>query len=136
MNDSLGKLLISVPIAVRWGDMDAFNHVNNSVYATYLEEARLRWFNTIQGPWANEQMGPVVASMRIEYRQPIEWPNEVQLDLYCDRAGRSSVSIPFRIVKAHQPDRLYAEGSTILVWIDRLSGKSIELPQYVRAAAV
>lgn len=129
------KTLTTIDLGVRWGDMDAFNHVNNSVYATYLEEVRLRWFASIPGPWVNDEMGPVVASMRIEFRQPIEWPEQIEISLYCDRVGRSSLSLPFRMVSRGRPEVLYAEGSTVLVWIDRKSGKSIELPSHVRAAA-
>lgn len=126
--------LITVPLSVRWGDMDAFNHVNNSVYATYLEEVRLRWFATLNGPWVSPDMGPVVASMRIEFRQPIEWPEELIVELFCDRVGRSSLSLPFRMVSAKDSSRLYAEGSTVLVWIDRQTGKSVALPDFVLSA--
>ncbi|MBK8284332.1 MAG: acyl-CoA thioesterase [Ahniella sp.] len=126
--------LITVTIPVRWGDMDAFNHVNNSVYATYLEELRLRWFATIPGPWVNEDMGPVVASMRIEYRQTIEWPEELSVTMACERAGRSSLTLAFWIRSSTESSRLYAEGSTVLVWIDRRTGKSMELPVHVREA--
>lgn len=126
--------LITVPLSVRWGDMDAFNHVNNSVYATYLEEVRLRWFATLNGPWVSPDMGPVVASMRIEFRQPIEWPEELIVELLCDRVGRSSLSLPFRMVSAKDSGRLYAEGSTVLVWIDRQTGKSVALPDFVLSA--
>lgn len=126
--------LITVPLSVRWGDMDAFNHVNNSVYATYLEEVRLRWFASIQGPWADAGMGPVVASMRIEFRRPIEWPEELSVSMSCERVGRSSLTLPFVMHSAADVSVLYAEGSTVLVWIDRTSGKSIDLPEHVRAA--
>lgn len=126
--------LLTVPLSVRWGDMDAFNHVNNSVYATYLEEVRLRWFATLNGPWVSPEMGPVVASMRIEFRQPIEWPEELVVELLCDRVGRSSLSLPFRMVSATDASRLYAEGSTVLVWIDRKTGKSVPLPDFVQSA--
>jgi len=126
--------LITVPLSVRWGDMDAFNHVNNSVYATYLEEVRLRWFAGINGPWVSAEMGPVVASLRIEFRQPIEWPEELAVSMSCERIGRSSLTLPFVMTRATDTSRVYAEGSTVLVWIDRRSGKSIDLPPHVRAA--
>ena len=126
--------LFRMPVTVRWGDMDAFNHVNNSVYATYLEEVRLRWFASIQGPWVDASMGPVVASMRIEFRRPIEWPEELSVSMSCERVGRSSLTLPFAMHSATDPSVLYAEGSTVLVWIDRGSGKSIDLPEHVRAA--
>ena len=43
------RVLIRVPLAVRWRDLDAFNHVNNSKYLSYLEEARLQWMLTMPG---------------------------------------------------------------------------------------
>lgn len=128
--------LITVPLSVRWGDMDAFNHVNNSVYATYLEEVRLRWFAALQGPWVDATMGPVVASMRIEFRRPIEWPEELSVSMHCERVGRSSLTLPFSMHSAEDASVLYAEGSTVLVWIDRTTGRSIDLPAHVRAACV
>jgi acyl-CoA thioester hydrolase len=71
---SEGKQLIRGPVTVRWGDMDAFVHVNNATYATYVEEARLRWFQTIEGEWRNDEISPILAAQHINYRVPIEWP--------------------------------------------------------------
>lgn len=126
--------LIATQITVRWGDMDAFNHVNNAKYATYVEEARLRWFSTFDGGWHDENIGPVVAAQSINYRLPIEWPAEVVVELSLERAGNSSLTLGIGIVSADMPRRFYADGSTVLVWIDRRTGKSTALPAPVRRA--
>ena len=132
MNGS--KLLVAAPVSVRWGDMDAFNHVNNACYATYLEEARLRWFATIEGGWFDQHTGPVVAAQSFNFRLPIEWPAELLVELTLERAGTSSMTLGFRMVSRELPQRFYADGSSVLVWIDRRVGKPTPLPENVRRA--
>lgn len=127
-------LLISVAVSTRWGDMDAFNHVNNSVYSTYLEEARLQWFRTFDGPWASAESGPVIAALTINYRKPVEWPTELLIELYAGKVGRSSIVIPFRMLDRGDNKIVYAEGDTVLVWTSPKLGTSIPLPDYVRRA--
>jgi len=128
------KVLIVAPVSVRWGDMDVFGHVNNSVYATYLEEARLRWFATFDGGWYDEAAAPVVAAQSFNFRLPIEWPAELLVELTLERSGTSSMTLGFRMVSHDEPRKFYADGSTVLVWIDRTTGKSTALPPVVLAA--
>lgn len=135
MNETTApKLLVRAPVTVRWGDMDAYNHVNNSVYATYVEEARLQWFRSLDAGWMGEDAAPILAALNTNFRKPIEWPAEIVVEMFAGRVGRSSFTASFRIINRHAPDVLYAEGDSVLVWIDPRSGKSIELPPHVRAA--
>ncbi len=129
------KRLVETPISVRWGDMDAFGHINNSRYATYVEEARLQWFSSIEGGWADESSSPVVAALSINFRLPIEWPCEVVVETYVERVGGSSLTLGFRIVSRETPQRFYADGSTVVVWVGREGGKSVPLPDRIRRAA-
>ena len=133
-NTNPGKLLVRAPITVRWGDMDAYGHVNNSVYATYVEEARLHWFRSLDSAWMGEDAAPILAALNTNFRKPVEWPAELVVEMFAGRVGRSSFSASFRIIDRHAPEVLYAEGDSVLVWIDPRSGKSIELPPHLRAA--
>jgi hypothetical protein len=54
-------------VALRWRDLDAFNHVNNSNFLTYLEEARIRWFASWNGEWVNDVMAPLLAAVQLNY---------------------------------------------------------------------
>lgn len=128
------RQLIRVPIDVRWRDLDAFNHVNNANFLTFLEEARLRWFETLPGPWIDESIAPLLAAANVNYRRPIGWPARVAVDLWAERIGNSSLTIGHRIVDADDDAILYADGNTVLVWIDRGSGRSSALPASVRAS--
>ena len=129
-----GPALIRVPLSVRWRDLDAFNHVNNSKFLSYLEEARLRWMLALPGHGMDDHVAPVVAAAHLNYRRPIEWPNEIEVELFVERLGNTSLSIGHRIVGANDPGALYCDGSVVLVWIHRETGQPAALPAPVRSA--
>lgn len=120
---------------VRWRDLDAFNHVNNANYLTYLEEARLQWLSQVPGPWFDEGSMPVLAASEINYRQPIAWPASLVVELRCERLGNSSLTLGHRIVDAAYAPRLYSDGRVVLVWMNPLTGKPVPLPEAIRTAA-
>ena len=126
--------LFVATIAVRWRDLDAFNHVNNSTYLTYLEEARLQWMLSM-GDVFDSASTPVLAASELNYRGPIAWPAQLQVQLLCERLGNSSITIAHRIVDAGDPERLYCDGHVVMVWIDPQTGRSVPLPTSVRNAA-
>lgn len=126
--------LIRVPLSVRWRDLDAFNHVNNSKYLSYLEEARLRWMLSVPGMGMDENVAPVVAASNLSYRRPIGWPGDVVVELFVERVGGSSLTVGHRIVDATDGSILYCDGNVVMVWIDRRTGRSAPLPAGVRSA--
>ena len=127
-------VLIEVPMPVRWRDLDAFNHVNNSKYLSYLEEARLHWMLGVPGQGLDDDVAPVVAAAHLNYRRPIEWPKQVRITLFVERLGNTSLTIGHRIVDAEDADTLYCDGHVVMVWIDRDSGAAAPLPAEVREA--
>ena len=129
-----GTPMFTAAIAVRWRDLDAFNHVNNSTYLTYLEEARLQWMLSM-GDVFDPASTPVLAASELNYRRPIAWPAQLQVQLLCERLGNSSITIAHRIVDAGDPERLYCDGRVVMVWIDPQTGRSVPLPTSVRSAA-
>jgi len=128
------QALFVAPIGVRWRDLDAFNHVNNSNYLTYLEEARLQWLRHVPG-WFDEQSMPVLAASEINYRRPIEWPAQLHVELICERLGNSSITLAHRIVDADDDTQLYSDGKVVMVWMNPTTGKPVPLPQSIRDAA-
>jgi len=129
-----GKPLFVASIGVRWRDLDAFNHVNNSNYLTYLEEARLQWLKDVRD-WFSEDSMPVLAASELQYRRPIEWPASLHVELRCARLGNSSMTIAHRIVDADDADHLYSDGHVVMVWMNPATGKPVPLPATIRMAA-
>ncbi len=133
-NAEAGQLLHVASLSVRWRDLDAFNHVNNSSYLTYLEEARLQWLSHVPGPWFDEHAMPVMAASQVNYRHPIAWPAQLQVQLFCERMGNSSMTIAHRVIDAERPDQLYCDGHVVMVWTDPASGKPVPVPEAIRSA--
>ena len=133
MNDPTQELLARVPITVRWRDLDAYNHVNNSTFLTYLEEARIRWFETFDGQWVNDAIAPLLAAVQLNYRAPIDYPSAIIVEMFAERIGNTSLTVGHRIRSA-DGNVLHADGHVVVVWIDRASGRPIALPELVLKA--
>lgn len=128
------RRLAVIPLHVRWRDLDAFNHVNNSSYLTYLEESRLQWLRSVPGEWFNEHSMPVMAAVELHYRKPITWPGEIDVELSCERMGNSSLTIGNRILARGDAGYVYADGDVVMVWVDPATGASVSLPKAIRDA--
>lgn len=127
-------VIASVPIHVRWHDLDAFNHVNNASFLILLEEARLQWLRSVPGEWFGAHSMPVMAAINLQYLRPITWPAEIDVVLTCERMGATSVTLGNRVVERSDHTRVYADGNIVMVWIDPATGKSVPLPQAIRHA--
>ena len=133
MSQSVEENLFRTPIALRWSDLDALNHVNNARYLTFLEQARIEWFDTVDEPWMTDEMGPVVATATLNFRRPIEYPASIAVELFTERLGNTSVTIGHRILA--DDGTLHADGHVVAVWVARASGRPIPLPDAVRKAS-
>ncbi|TXH65276.1 MAG: acyl-CoA thioesterase [Lysobacteraceae bacterium] len=126
------RLLLQMPIELRWRDLDSFDHVNNASFLTYLEEARIRWFNSLGEGWLTDSTMPLLASVHINYRAPIPYPATIRVELFAERVGNTSLTLGHRILG--DDDRLHADGHTVMVWIDRIGNRPAPLPAMIRAA--
>lgn len=122
----------STRIATRWRDLDVFNHVNNSNFLTYLEETRILWFQSLDMEWVNDAFAPLLASVHMDYRQPIPYPGDVLVQLFITRTGSSSMTIGHRITDA-EGKVLYADGYVVMVWVDLATQRPMPLPEHIRA---
>lgn len=107
---------------VRFRDCDAMGHVNNAVYSTYLEEARLG----VLGDLADF----ILARVEIDFRAELRAGEEIEVTSWCSRMGTKSLELSHEI---RTPDRLVAEAKSVLVGYDYSRGASVELPDAVRA---
>ena len=127
------KLVHTTHIPVRWCDMDSFIHVNNSVFFTYFEIARIEWWRQAHPVGSSLQdAGPVLVTANCTFLKPVIYPETLLVNLYVGAGGRSSYECYYEIFSANDDSLKYAEGNTKVVWVDRKSGKSIPLPDYVR----
>jgi acyl-CoA thioester hydrolase len=119
-------------IPIRWGDMDAMGHVNNTVYFRYLEIVRLQWLYEVGGPPDPSGLGPVIVNAFCTFIRQLEFPGEVLARHYVANPGRSSFDTYITLERSDQPGVIYAEGGSTTVWTDFKAQKSVPLPDWLR----
>ena len=123
--------LFSCEIPVRWGDMDAYGHVNNTNYFRYFEEARFKWM-LAQGLPLNSDTHPVVVTIGCTFLRPVFHPDTLRIDLFISEPGRSSFMMKYQVFAQSNLSSPAAEGYSKVVWVSSENGKSVSLPDYVR----
>ena len=117
----------SYPMEVRFRDLDVLGHVNNAVVLTYLEQARLRWWQDhLQGRRFQEH-GFLIARIEIDYRKPILMHDSVRIELRCGQIGTSSFSLAFKVLR-EADGVVLAEGHSVQVMLDFKSERPCAVP--------
>lgn len=130
------KLVHTMRMAVRWGDMDAMGHVNNTVYFRYFETARIAWLEQVGALPDPAATGPVLVNAQCSFLKQLTYPAEIEVSSHVGPPGRSSFEMTheIRVVGVDgQAGALHAEGMAKIVWVDFTAGKSVSLPEEVRA---
>jgi len=128
------KLVHEMRIPIRWGDMDAMGHVNNTIYFRYLEISRIEWLTEIGGNPDPSGQGPVIVNAFCNFYKQLEYPGEIIARHYTCNPGKSSFDTYITLERVDQPGVTYAAGGATTVWVDFPKQKSIPLPDWVRAA--
>jgi len=126
------KLTHEMVIPIRWGDMDAMGHVNNTVYFRYLEIARIEWLHAIGGPPDPNGQGPVIVNAFCNFIKQLEYPGDVLAKHYVANPGRSSFDTFITLERTDMPGVIHASGGATTVWVDFKAQKSVPLPDSLR----
>ncbi|MCS4503568.1 hypothetical protein KBTX_00754 [wastewater metagenome] len=129
-------LLAEAEIPVRWGDMDALGHVNNTIYFRYFEQVRIEWLQQIgvgESVGGGTALGPVVVNAFCEFRRAIVYPATLNVRMFGDTPRRSSFDTRYEIRDAGDGGVVYATGSARVVWVDHHAGRAVAVPANVRA---
>ena len=127
--------VITLPIL--WGDMDAFNHVNNTIHLRWFESSRIRYIEQagMRELLDAHKVGPILASLNCSYRQQLRYPGHVDVGSRVSRLGRSSLTIVHQIVN-QESGELAAEGASVVVVFDFEKQRPRRIPDDVREAIV
>lgn len=123
--------------AVAWGELDAFEHVNHTVYLRWWENARFLWFERV-GIAAlmretEGRVGPIMARLDCAYQAPVGFPDTILASVRCTRVGRSSLTLDSR-VWSETLETVAAVGEVVIVLVDYESSKSTAIPEPIVAA--
>lgn len=118
---------------IRWGDMDAYGHVNNTVFFRFMEQARIAWMESVGLDLVSPEQGPVIINASCTFLKQLDYPGTVEVKMYAGELGRSSVMSYYELRKEGERD-LYAEGAAKIVWSDQRVRKSMPIPDEFRKA--
>lgn len=135
MNSALGRYPVSVDIPVAWGEMDAFQHVNNVAYARWIETARVAYFTRIglMCPLRADGVGPIVARLAIDYGRALFYPDTVRVDATVRAIGRTSLTMGYRVWSKGQRAEV-ATAEDVMVMLDYRSNRKAPVDDGIRAA--
>ena len=121
--------------SVLWGEMDAFNHVNNTVYFRYFESARIAYFMAIGYlKWMEaEGSGPILASTSCRFRRPLTWPDDLQIGARVSQVGEDRFTMEYAVFSVSQ-QTIAASGEGVVVHYDYRGGGTQPIPSLIRTA--
>jgi acyl-CoA thioester hydrolase len=122
-------VIVEVPVA--WGDMDAFGHVNNTMFFRYFETARIAYLERI-GFRGENGIGPILASTQCRFRRPLAYPDTVLVGARVSETAEDRFTHEYRLV-SRALDDVAAEGSGVVVAYDYGAKTRCTIPHDVRA---
>ena len=119
-------------IEIRFSDIDAYGHVNNAVYFTYLETARTKAFSSNFIDFMNKGLFFVVAQAECEFKKPIKLEDDqVTVEFTIEGLGRSSFAVIYRLLG--NQGQHFANAKTVMVALDAKRGTPTGIPDDIRA---
>jgi acyl-CoA thioester hydrolase len=118
------------PIAVRFRDLDTLGHVNNAVYLTYLESARIAYWLQVTGRPLDD-LGMILARAEVDFRAPIAYGQRLEVGVRCASMRRSSFVLEFEIVEP-STGRVMAQARNVLVHYDYAAARSVPITDELR----
>ncbi|MEI8171068.1 MAG: acyl-CoA thioesterase [Rhodoferax sp.] len=127
------KLVYEMIIPIRWGDMDAMGHVNNTIYFRYLEQLRVDWLISVDYQLDPKGEGVVIVNAFCNFYKQLEFPGDVLMKMYVSDPGRTTFETWGTMELVDQPGVIYAAGGATTIWVDFPNQKAKTLPDRLRA---
>jgi acyl-CoA thioester hydrolase len=130
--EELAKFRFKLSLDVRWSDMDEMRHVNNAVYLTYFEEARIHYFG--EALKLNfDQVSFILASAHIDYIKPMVFPNPGFAYIRVSKFGNKSFEMRYLVTSlVNGKEELSASGYTTLVMFDYKTNQTMLMPDSLK----
>lgn len=127
------KLVYEMSVPIRWGDMDAMNHLNNTTYFRYMETVRIDWMRASGASMDPQGEGIVIINAFCNFDRQLEYPGNVLAKMYASDPGSSSFETWLTMEREDSPGLIHAAGGATTVWVDFKAQKSRPLPDWLRA---
>lgn len=129
MKELLAKCPVVIEIPVAWGEMDAFQHVNNIVYFRYFESARIAYFERVDYIGLMEQtgIGPILGSVQCKFKIPLTYPDTVFVGARVTKLETDRLTMEYYVV-SHKAGKLAAQGEGVIVSFNYRENNKVPLP--------
>ncbi|MGD8297491.1 MAG: thioesterase family protein [Desulfobacterales bacterium] len=133
MQELINTYTVTIEIPIAWGDMDAFQHVNNTVYFKLFESARISYFEQLDFiEFMNETgIGPILASTQCRYKIPLTYPDHVTVGASVDTIEKDRFIMKYAVI-SHKHKKIAALGEGTLVTFDYRNNKKALIPDEIR----
>ncbi len=126
--------VFTIPIEIRFRDLDAMGHVNHAVFITYFEEGRKAFFQNFFEVGDSSAFNFIMAHVRCDYLKPIQLSHRcVTLKMWIRKMGNKSFDIEYRLIDPTDPSVIFATGASVQVCFDYQDNKSIRMSDKMRA---
>lgn len=125
------KLVHEMIMPIRWGDMDAYGHVNNTVYFRYMEQARVEWITSLGYEVAPGRESMLMMNGFCNFYKQLSYPGALILKTSIGAIGRTSMDVYTSMALSAAPDEEAAIGGATMVWVDLTTNKSAPWPEHI-----
>ncbi len=125
------KFNLIIPVQIRWVDLDAFQHINNAVYLSYMELARVHYWVEVIGKTRIEDINFIIAEIDIKYKAPATLGDRLAVGIRADELKTHSFKF-FYEFRETSKGLLAAEAMSVQVVYDYKAQKTVELPDDLR----
>jgi acyl-CoA thioester hydrolase len=128
-DDVKSSFSFSVPVQVRFSDIDGYMHVNNGIYFSYLEHARAYFLYKVCD-WDIMKTGTVVANINIDFRVPIHVKDKPEVYVRCTHIGKTSFVLEQVLMGENETGQMivFAQASTTMVSVDMQTMRPVPIP--------
>ena len=133
MSNPLPEYSFVIELPVIWGDMDALQHVNNTIYFRYFESVRMAYFEEL-GFWEhmNETgIGPILASTQCRFRIPLTYPDTISVGTRIRDMAEDRFVMDY-CVFSHSHEKVAAQGEGLIVTYDYRNQRKAPIPEKLR----
>ena len=133
MEQSIGNFPIHVEQDLQWGEMDAFDHINNTVYFVFFENARIKFMaeTGLMTTMSNTGIGPILARTDANFKIPLTYPDVVRTYIRVKSIGNSSFTLEL-VVWSKNFDALACTGEAVIVMINYKTGEKVQISEDMR----
>ena len=129
------KKIHETMISIRWGDMDSYRHINNTVYFRYMEQARIEWITSLGFSCTAEKEAMIMVNGFCNFYKQVSFPASLRVSTFVGQIGNSTVDLINTMdlieTSTSQEPVLCAAGGATMLWVDLEKNKSMPWPESI-----